>query len=74
LYDRLQHKQDDAYLYYNALLNRLNSFCSALELSCKYKHKQSTDPTALERIQAIVGMQSLSMSGEQERWQESFND
>lgn len=32
LYARLQDEQDDAYLYYNALLNRLNSFCNALEL------------------------------------------
>jgi hypothetical protein len=33
LYDRLQDERDDAYLYYNALLNSLNSFCNALELS-----------------------------------------
>ena len=32
LYTQLQAEQDDAYLYYNALLNRLNSFCNALEL------------------------------------------
>jgi len=32
LYARLQDERDDAYLYYNALLNRLNSFCNALEL------------------------------------------
>ncbi|MEM9220212.1 MAG: hypothetical protein AAGD25_38535 [Cyanobacteria bacterium P01_F01_bin.150] len=32
LYGRLQNEQDDAYAYYNALLNSLNSFCSALEL------------------------------------------
>lgn len=31
LYAHLQKEQDDAYLYYNALLNRLNSFCNALE-------------------------------------------
>jgi hypothetical protein len=31
LYDRLQEEQDDAYAYYNALLNSLNSFCNALE-------------------------------------------
>jgi hypothetical protein len=37
LYARLQDEQDDAYPYYNALLNRLNSFCNALELSYKYK-------------------------------------
>ncbi len=35
LYARLQDEQDDAYSYYNALLNRLNSFCNALELSYK---------------------------------------
>ena len=33
LYGRLQDERDDAYPYYNALLNRLNSFCNALELS-----------------------------------------
>ena len=37
LYARLQDQQDDAYPYYNALLNRLNSFCNALELSYEYK-------------------------------------
>ena len=37
LYARLQDERDDAYLYYNALLNRLNSFCNALELSYQYK-------------------------------------
>ncbi len=52
LYARLQNERDDAYLYYNALLNRLNSFCNALELSDK--HKQSNDPAALEQIQPIV--------------------
>ena len=36
LYAHLQDEQDDAYSYYNALLNRLNSFCNALELSYKY--------------------------------------
>ena len=35
LYARLQHDRDDAYLYYNALLNSLNSFCNALERSYK---------------------------------------
>lgn len=39
LYSHLQSEWDDAYLYYNALLNRLNSFCNALELN--YKHKQT---------------------------------
>lgn len=37
LYARLQDERDDAYPYYNALLDRLNSFCNALELS--YEHK-----------------------------------
>lgn len=37
LYDRLQNEQEDPYLYYNALLNRLNSFCNAIELSYQYK-------------------------------------
>ncbi len=31
LYAHLQNERDDAYYYYNALLNSLNSFCSALE-------------------------------------------
>jgi hypothetical protein len=37
LYARLQNEREDAYPYYNALLNRLNSFCNALEISQKYK-------------------------------------
>jgi hypothetical protein len=36
LYGRLQDEREDAYPYYNALLNSLNSFCNALELSYKY--------------------------------------
>lgn len=36
LYARLQDERDDAYPYYNALLNSLNSFCSALELNGRY--------------------------------------
>lgn len=32
LYDYLQNERDDAYPYYNALLDSLNSFCAALEL------------------------------------------
>jgi hypothetical protein len=35
LYEYLQKNRDDAYAYYNALLNSLNSFCSALELKSK---------------------------------------
>ncbi|MEB3191641.1 MAG: hypothetical protein VKL42_14985 [Snowella sp.] len=37
LYARLQNEQEDAYQYYNALLNRLNSFCNALEIHYKYQ-------------------------------------
>jgi hypothetical protein len=37
LYDYLQIDRDDAYSYYNALLNSLNSFCAALELNSKYQ-------------------------------------
>jgi hypothetical protein len=37
LYANLQHEHDDAYSYYNALLNSLNSFCAALELKSKYQ-------------------------------------
>jgi hypothetical protein len=33
LYARLQNEREDAYPHYNALLNRLNSFCSALEMT-----------------------------------------
>ena len=33
LYAYLQDEREDAYPYYNALLNRLNSFCNALELN-----------------------------------------
>ena len=36
LYGLLQNEREDAYPYYNALLSSLNSFCNALELSCKY--------------------------------------
>jgi hypothetical protein len=37
LYAYLQTDRDDAYPYYNALLNSLNSFCAALELKSKYR-------------------------------------
>ena len=37
LYAYLQDERDDAYPYYNALLNSLNSFCAALELKFKYQ-------------------------------------
>lgn len=37
LYARLEDERPlDAYPYYNALLNRLNSFCHALEMLQKY--------------------------------------
>ena len=42
LYANLQNKREDAYVYYNALLNQLNSFCNALELSYKYKPSKFT--------------------------------
>jgi hypothetical protein len=35
LYAHLQTEREDAYPYYNALLNSLNSFCCALELKLK---------------------------------------
>ncbi|MEL6468573.1 MAG: hypothetical protein AAFQ74_02515 [Cyanobacteria bacterium J06623_4] len=31
LYSQLENTRDDAYPYYNALLDSLNSFCNALE-------------------------------------------
>jgi hypothetical protein len=38
LYAHLQGDRTlDAYSYYNALLNSLNSFCAALELKSKYQ-------------------------------------
>jgi hypothetical protein len=37
LYNHLQIDREDAYPYYNALLNSLNSFCAALELNSKYE-------------------------------------
>ena len=37
LYTHLQIDRDDAYSYYNSLLNSLNSFCAALELKSKYQ-------------------------------------
>jgi hypothetical protein len=42
LYTLLQDEREDAYSYYNALLNLLNSFCNALELSYKYKPSNFT--------------------------------
>ena len=37
LYNYLQIDRDDAYPYYNALLNSLNSFCATLELKALYR-------------------------------------
>jgi hypothetical protein len=37
LYNHLQIDLDDAYSFYNTLLNSLNSFCAALELKSKYQ-------------------------------------
>jgi hypothetical protein len=37
LYEYLQKDRDDVYPYYNALLNSLSSFCTALELKSKYQ-------------------------------------
>jgi hypothetical protein len=46
LYAYLQDEREDAYPYYNALLNRLNSFCDALELGYEYKpSNKSPHPT-----------------------------
>jgi hypothetical protein len=51
LYARLQNEREDAYPYYNALLNRLNSFCNALEISRKYKSSNTgLKPTKVRRI------------------------
>jgi hypothetical protein len=43
LYARLQDERDDAYAYYNALLNSLSSFCNALELNDRYKPSKIAD-------------------------------
>jgi hypothetical protein len=40
LYAHLQTERDDSYQYYNALLKSLSSFCDALELINKPRHKQ----------------------------------
>ncbi len=47
LYDYLKGDRDDAYPYYNALLNSLNSFCNALELksSKNFTKNNSSDTT-----------------------------
>jgi hypothetical protein len=47
LYAHLQKEREDAYPHYNALLNRLDSFCNALELSYKYKPSNNAlEPTS----------------------------
>lgn len=45
LYARLQEERDDVYLDYNALLNRLNSFCNALELNYQYQPSNKLNST-----------------------------
>lgn len=44
LYNRLQNERKDAYSYYNALLNSLNSFCCALELNSAEVYSQRRRP------------------------------
>jgi len=55
LYGCLQGGRDDAYAYYNALLNRLNSFCNALELN--YKYKPSNNAHAPDYIKDIFNIE-----------------
>ncbi len=50
LYSCLCNERDDAYPYYNALLNSLNSFCNALELGYKYKHEPSNNAHKPDRV------------------------
>jgi hypothetical protein len=58
LYARLQDERDDAYLYYNALLNSLNSFCNALELS----YKSRTSPFKVCYFHVAFDPQDLDAS------------
>ena len=51
LYRRLQDERDDAYLYYNALLNSLNSFCNALELSYRYEPSKKLNASEHDYLQ-----------------------
>jgi Immunity protein 35 len=53
LYAHLQRERDDADPYYNALLNSLNSFCNALELSHQSTQAPSTKLTK-EQARALV--------------------
>ena len=41
LYHRLENERNDAYPYYNALLNSLNSFCHALELKQSIENRKN---------------------------------
>lgn len=41
LYARLETERNDAYPYYNALLDSLNSFCNALELRARLNRSAS---------------------------------
>jgi hypothetical protein len=49
LYACLQEQQEDAYLYYNALLHRLNSFCNAIE-TYEQNDRASLVSTAVPQI------------------------
>jgi hypothetical protein len=44
LYAHLENEREDAYAYYNALLNSLSSFCSALEQKPKYGKSDRPTP------------------------------
>lgn len=49
LYAQLEDTRNDAYPYYNALLDSLNSFCNALELRARLSRSEqpnSLEPTA----------------------------
>lgn len=43
LYAQLKAQRSDAYLYYNALLDSLNSFCNALELRARLSRSDWRD-------------------------------
>lgn len=49
LYAHLQNERDDAYLYYNALLSCLNSFCNALELGYAYKPSSNSKTEGMHK-------------------------
>lgn len=43
LYAQLENERDDAYPYYNALLDSLNSFCNALELKSRTDRSEKSE-------------------------------